>query len=301
MSRPLIVTFPSNEGLAKQLARDLDGELAAVEFHRFPDGETYVRFDTSVSGRSLLFACTLDRPDNKFLPLAFAADCARELGASQVGLVAPYLAYMRQDKRFKDGEAVTSTMFARLLSEIFAWLVTIDPHLHRLSSLEAIYRIPARALHAAPVVAQWIAKEVPHPLLIGPDAESEQWVSAIARDAHAPFTVLNKVRHGDRNVEISIPEIERWRDHTPVLVDDIISSARTMIETLAHLKRLGMKPVVCIGVHAVFAAGAYEALRAAGPARIVTTNTIAHQSNEIDVGSILIDAARVLMRPAGNA
>ena len=75
--------------------------------------------------------CTLTHPDQQFLLLVFAADAARELGAREVNLVAPYLAYMRQDKRFHDGESVTSRSFARMVSSTLDKLLTVDPHLHR--------------------------------------------------------------------------------------------------------------------------------------------------------------------------
>ena len=110
----------------------------------------------------------------------------------QVGLVAPYLAYMRQDRRFKPGEAVTSREVAQLLSGAFDWLVTVDPHLHRYTSLAEIYRIPTHVTHAAPLISQWIKANVPRALVIGPDSESEQWVSAVASEAGAPFTVLRE-------------------------------------------------------------------------------------------------------------
>ena len=295
MSAPLIVALPGNDSLAAALANGLDGQVANAEFRRFPDGESYVRLDTSTEGRSVVVACTLDRPDDKILTLLFTAATARELGALRVGLVAPYLCYLRQDKRFKAGEAVTSTLFARMLSASFDWLITVDPHLHRVSALDAIYTTRTQALHAAPLIAEWIARNVPRPLLVGPDAESEQWVGEIAGRCRAPYVVLKKTRHGDRTVEISIPDIQRWRDRTPILVDDIISSARTMTETLFHLRKSDMPPALCIGVHAVFADGAYEALQAAGPERIITTNTINHHTNAIDVSGLLTNAVRDLV------
>ncbi|WP_164119514.1 ribose-phosphate pyrophosphokinase-like domain-containing protein, partial [Stenotrophomonas maltophilia] len=84
----------------------------------------------------------LAQPNEKILPLIFAAATARELGAARVGLVAPYLAYMRQDRRFNPGEAVTSRQMAHLVSGAFDWMVTVDPHLHRYSDLSEIYSIP---------------------------------------------------------------------------------------------------------------------------------------------------------------
>ncbi len=268
----------------------------------FPDGESYVRIDAPVADREVILLCTLDRPDDKLLSLLFAAGTAKELGAVRVGLVAPYLAYMRQDRRFQAGEAVTSVHFARLLSASVDWLVTVDPHLHRRSGLDEIYSIPARVVHAAPIVSAWILQHVAAPVLVGPDAESEQWVAAVADAVGAPYVVLRKIRRGDREVEVSVPEVERWRARTPVLVDDIISTARTMTETVGHLKRVGLAPPVCIGVHAVFAGTAHADLAAAGAARIVTCNTIAHESNTIDVSDPLAEAVREmgLVRPAAH-
>lgn len=287
MTAPLIVPLPGNETLVDGLTKILGAESGRLTIRRFPDGETYLRFETPVSGRALILVCTLDRPDDKFLPLAFSVAAARELGAMRIGLVCPYLAYMRQDRRFQPGEAVTSSYFAKLMSSQFDWLVTVDPHLHRRASLTEIYSIPTQAMHAALLISAWIRKEVEKPLLIGPDSESEQWVAAVARDAGAPHVVLQKVRHGDREVEVSIPDVARWRDHTPVLVDDIVSTARTMIEAVGHLKRAGMRPPICVAVHGIFAGDAFEALTAAGAGRVVTTNTVRHVANAIDVTTLL--------------
>src|SRR5688500_12951138 len=128
MSKPVLIPMPGNEAMAAGLAAALGADVGELETRRFPDDETYLRLKTDVSGRSVAVICTLDRPDDKFLPLAIAAATARDLGAARVGLVAPYLAYMRQDRQFKEGEGITSAHFARLLSSAFDWLVTVDPH-----------------------------------------------------------------------------------------------------------------------------------------------------------------------------
>lgn len=294
MTRALLIPLPGNDHMVDGLAKAIGADVGRVAIRRFPDGETYLRYEGSIAGRSLVLLCTLDRPDDKFLPLAFAAAAARDLGAPRVGLVAPYLAYMRQDRRFQPGEAVTSTYFANLLSGQIDWLVTVDPHLHRRSSLAEIYSIPTQVLHAAPLISDWIRNQVKMPLLIGPDSESEQWVAAVARDAGAPHVVLHKVRHGDRDVEISVPDVVRWRDHTPVLVDDIVSTGRTMIETIGHLKRAGMQPPVCIGVHGIFAGEAFGELMAAGAGKVVTTNAVPHETNAIDVTALLVQGVRAV-------
>jgi ribose-phosphate pyrophosphokinase len=288
----LLIALPYNENLTSGIARRLGAEVGRAELRRFPDGETYARLLSDCAGCEVVLVAALSEPDRVLLPLVFLADAARDLGAARVGLVAPYLAYMRQDARFQPGEAVTSWSFARLLSSTFDWLVTVDPHLHRFRDLGEIYSVPTRVVHAAPLVAEWIRNNVSAPLLVGPDAESEQWVADVAGRVGAPYFVLAKTRRGDRDVEVSVPEVERWRGRTPVLVDDIISTARTMTATVRHLLRAGMTPPVCIGVHAVFAGLAHDELLASGAARVVTCNTIMHSSNAIDVSAALAAEVR---------
>lgn len=283
----ILLALPGNDALAGALARELAWPLGSLVSRRFPDGETYMRIESECAERSVALVCTLDRPDEKVLPLLFGADALRELGATRVGLVAPYLAYMRQDRRFQRGEAITSRSFARIISSHFDWLATIDPHLHRLRALDEIYSIPTRVVHATPALGTWVAENIERPLLIGPDSESAQWVADVATRAVAPYLVLEKRRRGDRDVEVAVPDIERYRDRTAVIVDDIISSARTMAAAVRHVRAAGMPPPVCLGVHAVFASDAQQTLDAAGAGLVVTTNSIPHASNRIPVAELL--------------
>ncbi len=291
----IIFALPGNEDLSDKLSFHLKAEKGEATIRQFPDGESYVQIHSDVKGKCVVLVCTLHQPDAKMLPLYFLSNTAKALGAVCTCLVAPYLAYMRQDKQFHPGEGVTSTYFAKLISSFADTLTTVDPHLHRRSSLSEIYTVPNKLIHAASHISKWISANIEKPVLIGPDGESEQWVSEVAKEANAPFTVLEKIRHGDRDVEVSIPNVAKYKDRTPVLVDDIISTARTMIETIGHLKKAGMKPPVCIGVHAVFAASAYEDLKNSGVQQIVTCNTIPHETNHIDLSDILAKEIKVLM------
>ncbi|TGY90636.1 ribose-phosphate pyrophosphokinase [Marinicauda algicola] len=285
----LILPVPGNESFARHLAEAGGWELGAIETRRFPDGESYVRILSDVADRPVDLVCTLARPDDGFLRLAFAADAARALGASEVTLIAPYLSYMRQDRRFQPGEAVTSKTFARFLSSTFDRIVTVDPHLHRYPALSALYTIPADTLHAAPLLADWIAAEVDQPLIIGPDEESEQWVSAIARRIAAPYAVLRKIRHGDRNVDVQLPDLSEWTARCPVLVDDIASSGQTLIEAARKLPLQGFRRPVCAVVHGVFAEDSFERLMALTD-RIVSSDSVPHESNAIRLAPLIAAA-----------
>jgi ribose-phosphate pyrophosphokinase len=299
MPELLLAPMPGNETMADKIAALIPGRVMQLDTRAFPDGETYLRYPDDISGRDLTLVCTLDHPDAKIVPLLFAARTARELGVRRIGLIAPYLCYMRQDKRFHPGEALTSRLFAGLIDEAFDWLVTLDPHLHRYKSLDRIYSIPARAVHAAPLLGQWIQQNVHDAFLIGPDAESEQWVSQVARVCGARYGVLSKERLGDRKVRIAPPHLGSAGDATPVLLDDIISSGRTMQEALKLIAPLFRKPPVIVAVHGIFAEGIDAALRSAG-ARLATTNSIPNASNEIDIAPLLAAAAREMVAAGGS-
>ncbi len=286
----LLVPLPGTETLAASIARKIRADIADMRFRQFPDGESYIRFLSSPQDRNIIVLAMLDRPDCKINRLIFTAGGARDLGARQVGLIAPYLPYMRQDKRFNSGEVITSASFAAVISTHFDWLMTVDPHLHRRSSLDEIYAIPSTVLQAAPLLAEWIKNHIANPVLIGPDSESEQWVYQVAGELGCPYHILSKTRHGDRIVEISTPDLSAWASATPVIIDDTISSAQTMIETVHHIRGQGLAPPVCCAVHGVFDDAALAQLKKAGPAQIITSNTVMCETSSIEISGLLADA-----------
>ena len=283
----IFFALPGNEELAKSLAYKCKAEMGVAVFRHFPDGETFIKIESDVKDKQVIMVCTLIHPDDKLLPLYFLSSTAKEMGAKCTCLAAPYLAYMRQDKSFHPGEGVTSTYFAKLISSFADSLITFDPHLHRINALTDIYSVPSTVIHAAGLISEWIKKNIKNPILVGPDSESEQWVSEVAKSASIPFIVLQKIRRSDTDVEVSVPHVDRYKNHTPVLIDDIISTARTMISTVGHLNKAGMKKTVCIGVHGIFAGNSYNELMNAGTAEIITCNTILHQSNRIKIDDLL--------------
>jgi len=292
----LVLALPGNEAFAARLAGESGAELGALETRQFPDGEHYVRLLSDPAGRSVDIVCTLARADSVILTLLFVAAAARAQGARRVTLVAPYLGYMRQDTQFKDGEAVTAPTFAHLLSGAFDRLITVDPHLHRYAALSDIYDMPCVTLHAAGLLGAWIRAEAPNALVIGPDSESEQWATEVAAAAAAPVVVLRKERMGDREVRITLPDLSAFAGRTPVLIDDIASSGRTLSVAARELTTRGFARPVCAVVHAVFGGDALAQVEAVAE-RVVSTDAVPHPTNVISLAPLI--AAALRMEPAG--
>lgn len=293
---PLLFALPGAEAWPARLQADWRCDTAPLQLHRFPDGECCPRFGAALDGRDVALVAAPDAPDAGLFALYLCASVARELGARSVGLVLPYLPYMRQDAAFEPGQGVTSLHVARLLSGCADWLATVDPHLHRHPTLGHAYTLAAEAAPSAPAIAQWLAANVTQPYLVGPDSESAQWVSEVARLAGCPWTVLEKQRHGDRDVSVAgaAAKLGEIGAATPVLIDDMASSGRTMAAAVRLLRQAGLAAPVCVVVHALFGSDALATLRRAGPARIISCNTVAHASNGIDVAPHLAQAAQRL-------
>ena len=288
----ILLTFPEMRPLAEDLAPAIGAGLLELDWHRLPDGESLISLPGKLDGADVALLATLRDPDRLALPLRFAASTAREMGARRVGLITPYLGYMRQDRRFEAGQAVSAPLFAQFLGESFDWLVTVDPHLHRIRRLEDVFPMPAIRAVSAPLLASWIETNLPDAVLLGPDSESQQWVAEVARLAGRPYEVLRKVRSGDRSVDVSVPESVALREGKPVILDDIASSGNTMARAVERLLASGTDAPVCLAIHAVFADGAHDAILSAGAARVITTDTIPHPSNAIGISSVLAEALR---------
>lgn len=274
---------------ARDLALELGISCNCIELRHFPDGESLVRVgpapETAILYRSL------DRPNAKLVEMVLAASALRDGGARRVVLVAPYLAYMRQDTAFHPGEAVSQRVVGRLLSDHFDGLVTVDPHLHRIRSLgEAVPSIPTLAVSAAPALADAMGDCGGAPILIGPDIESRPWLEANARRVGADFVIGKKRRSGDRSVELSIPGIEAVRGRVAVLVDDVISSGATIMAAARLLLEAGASSVEAVATHGLASRDDIERIEAAGVHRIRTTDTVDNPAVAIRIAEVLAAA-----------
>lgn len=288
--RSVVLGFHEASALARAVARLRGFPWTAVEADRFPDGELHLRLPADVEGSHVVLVASLFPADAALLEVVFAAETARRLGAVGVTLVAPYLAYMRQDTEFHPGEAVSARVVADLLSPRLDRLVTVDPHLHRFRSLDEIYRCRTTVLSAAGPIGDFIAGKVDNPLIVGPDAESEQWVARVAGPRRLPRIVLSKTRRGPRDVEVAAAAEPALAGATAVIVDDILSTAHTMIEAVRRVRERGARRVVCAGVHALFVEDAYRRLLDAGADEVVTCDSVPHFTNRISLAPLLAEA-----------
>lgn len=280
-----IVAFPDCSVPASLLAAELGCACHELEVHRFPDGESRVRVP-AVANTVLLYR-SLDRPNAKIVELLLAASALRENGTARVVLIAPYLGYMRQDVAFRPGEAVSQRVIGKLLAGYFDALVTIDPHLHRITRLgEAVPKIPAISLSAAPVLSSAIGPDSSF-VLVGPDSESRPWVEAVAAPLGLKVLIGEKQRYGDRNVNVKIDGVQQAEGRVAILVDDVISSGHTMIAASRLLLEAGAIRVEAMATHCLADPNDLEAMRSAGIVRVTAAQTTSSPVARLPVANLL--------------
>ncbi len=292
---PMLLACADEAKLAQALAAALGWSWALIDQHGFPDGETRLRLPPQLPPRVVLLRGLQD-PNAKFTELLLAAAGARELGAQHLTLVSPYLAYMRQDLAFTPGEVVSQRHIGRLLAATFDAVITVDPHLHRVATMDEV--VPGRrgiALTAAELLGGHVAQQVPGALLLAPDEEAGQWVRRAAQAHGLDHAVCHKTRHGDRDVDVVLPlPAGVVAGRAVVLLDDVASTGRTLAAAARGALAAGASSVDVAVTHALFVGDALAQVQAAGVRHIWSSDCVPHASNAVSVVPLLAAALRSL-------
>lgn len=287
----MILGFEDYRPQGQRLAQALELPYAEVDIHRFPDGESKVTLPEILPSQ-LILCRSLDHPNDKLIELMLTTDTARQQGVEKIILVAPYLCYMRQDIAFHPGEAVSQKIIGQFFARHVDAVVTVDPHLHRIDHLEQAIPIPrAISLSATEPMRDYISRQFEQPLLLGPDAESRQWVRAIAEPAGLDYGVASKERLGDRNVHTQLPKLD-YKNREVIIVDDMVSTGRTLISVAAQLQDLGADSIHCLVTHALFSQGVMQQLHDSGIESIHSTDSVTHPSNALHLAPLLAEAVK---------
>jgi ribose-phosphate pyrophosphokinase len=181
-----------------------------------------------------------------------------------------------------------------LLAELFDDVLTVDPHLHRISLLtQAIPIKNAISLTAADQIGVFLKTKFNHALLLGPDSESEQWVATIAGNIGFDYAIADKIRLGDKQVEISLPDSD-FGNQPVVIIDDIASTGSTLAKAAGLLQGAGCNEVYAVITHALFCGDAYNHILEAGVKTIWSTDSIDHPSSCIKLDSLLANAIKAI-------
>jgi ribose-phosphate pyrophosphokinase len=290
----IILAFPDYLSQAQRLADRLNAPLAEVSVHHFPDSESFICLPPLLPGH-VIFCRSLNQPNDKLIELLLCATTARELGAQRLTLVAPYLSYMRQDFANEPGVAVSQRIIGKMLAGLFDDVLTVDPHLHRISSLnQAIPIKNAISLTAADEIGRFLKQKLEYALLLGPDSESEQWVANIANKIGFDYCIAHKERVGDKQIEMILPD-NIFLNKSIVIIDDMASTGRTLGMATRLLQAAGAGDIYAVVTHPLFCGDAEAHIQQAGIKTIWSTDSIDHPTSCIKLDGLLAKAIKTII------
>ncbi len=283
----LIAPGPASKELAISIAKNLEADIIDFDSKLFLDGESYFRITNDVSNKRVAIVQSTYPPvDRHILQLLFLAHKLSEDGA-EVHAVIPYLAYSRQHRAFLQGEVVSLGVFAHLLRSVgVKRVVTVD--IHNVEGL-GLFSIPAYSVSAIPLMAEYFGKNynLSEAIVASPDFGGSIRVEAFAKILKMNYIIISKVRDKITGEVLFKDVTKQFQNRDVILVDDIISSGKTMELATMKLKECGAKKVFATCAHPLLVGDALDRIKRAGVEEVIGTNTIPSPVSKIDVTSIL--------------
>jgi ribose-phosphate pyrophosphokinase len=262
----------AHPALTAEICEYLGQKVGELHSHNFSDGEIFCQIGENVRGCDVFVVQPLTRPVNENLvELLILLDAFRRSSASRVTAVIPYYGYSRQDKKDQPRVAITAKLVANLLTRAGAdRILTMD--LHALQ-IQGYFDIPVDHLFAAPVVLEAIREmDIPDLIIVSPDAGGVARARAIAKRLEVGIAIVDKRRTAPNQAEVMnvVGDVE---GKNLFIIDDIIDTAGTLVNTIDALKEKGGKRVLAAGIHAILSGPALERLESSGVEAVLVTNT----------------------------
>jgi ribose-phosphate pyrophosphokinase len=288
----LIVGGPASPMLAGRVANAMKTSVMQLEHKVFPDGETYIRFPEPVIGEQVAVIQSCYPPQNKNLvDLLFILDAARDMGAKELAAIVPYFAYARQDDAYRSGEAISARTSARLIEAAGAsHFLTVD-----VPSNKALrfFGIHSENLTCMNLIGAYLKTHtLENPYVLAPDDGAialAQTVSAVLKSEYAWFEksrdkVTGAVSTSGKDVNL------KGRD--AIIVDDVISTGRTIANAAQIAKKQGAKRVIAACAHLLLTGNAEQTLKAAGVDENLGTDSIEIRPQPVSIAPVLAEALR---------
>lgn len=276
-----VICTEQSQVLATQVARALKTTVVDVKYSRFPDGEHYL-LTGEIDDEMTIVGSVVDNDSLVQLMLLVDA-CDRATNR----LVLPYMAYARQDKRFRAGEPVSSRVVARALSQGVSDVITVN--IHEKEVLKS-FTVPAQNLSLATDIGSYIRTlELDNPLILAPDEGAMAFAGQVASAGGWECDHLEKTRLSGVEVKMAPRQLSA-KSRSVVIVDDIISTGGTIATAAGMLYGQGAKDVFAACVHGVFTGGAYTRLMATGIRDVICSDTIERSCSRVSAADQIAHA-----------
>ncbi len=290
----LLIEGTSGTGIGKAVASRLGAEYAEAKHKLFSDGESEVLVEENVTGKDILIVQSLyPLQDKRLVELFLLANDMKKRGAKSVGVIVPYLAYAREDKRFEGkGNAVSITTILELFNAVgITTLITVAPH--KVESLSA-FRGKVVVVDAITPLSRLMKGDVTSPFILAPDKSAAGLAEKAAREMGCEYSYIDKTRDKTTGqVGIANAPKERMDGKEVIILDDMISSGGTIVQAAEFARGKGAGRIIAAAAHLLMVNEAYDRMAKAGISSIYGTNSIKYEKARlVDISDAVADAIR---------
>lgn len=289
MKSARIFSGSSCQNLAKSISQKSKIPLGNIEIGRFSDGEIDVLVKENVNNSNVFIIQSNSSPVNEnIIELALIADALKRSGAQKITAVIPYFGYSRKEKQSRPGEPISAKVIADLIvASGVAKIICLDLHS---DSIVGFFNVPVIYITALEILASRVKKEkITKPIIVSPDVGGVKRARNFANILNAPLVVIEKHRDTGKRDKIEILSMSgEIKGETAIIIDDLISTGSTIIESTNALKGKGVKKVFVCATHGVLTGDAIVNLEKSSVDKIFITDSIEQklQSSKIEIVSV---------------
>lgn len=269
----------SNLALAREISAYLGISLAKATVSTFSDGETRVKIEENVRGCDVFVIQSCCEPVNtSVMELLIMLDALKRSSAFRITAVIPYFGYARQDRKDQPRVPISAKLMADLITVAGAHRVlTMDLHA---GPIQGFFNIPVDHLYARPVLLDYVKKsKFGNLVVVSPDAGGVERARGFAKRLDASLAIIDKRREGPNQAQV-MNIIGDVKDRHILLLDDMIDTAGTIVETAEACTDNGASSVRAVCTHPVLSGPAIERIEKSCLAQVVATNSIAIQGKD---------------------
>ena len=269
----------SNPVLVNEISAYLGVPLSQAVVSTFSDGEIRVKVEENVRGGDLFVIQSCCHPVNtSIMELLIMLDALKRSSAYRITAVIPYFGYARQDRKDQPRVPISAKLMADLITTAGAHRVlTMDLHA---GPIQGFFNIPVDHLYARPVLLDYVKKsQLKDVVVVSPDAGGVERARAFAKRLEANLAIVDKRREGPNQAQV-MNIIGDVSNRHVLLLDDMIDTAGTIVETAKACTENGASMVWAVCTHPVLSGPAIERIEQSPLAQVVATNSIALQGKD---------------------
>ncbi|HIP84507.1 MAG TPA: ribose-phosphate diphosphokinase [Methanothermococcus okinawensis] len=289
----MVVPGVNSQELAYRVSKLANCKLLRTEFKRFPDGELYIRVldNGAIENEDVVFIQSQRDQNDAVVESMLMSDILRDEGARSITFVASYMAYTRQDKKFNPGEPISIRVLAKIYSQLFDRVITINPHE---THIKSFFEVPFICGSAVKELARHVKDRLKKPVVLSPDTGAVKLAKEAAEVIGCEYDYLEKTRISPTEIKIAPKNLD-VKDRDVLIVDDIISTGETVATAIKMLKEQGANNILVACVHPVLIGDALNKLYTSGASEVIGTDTFPSPVSKVSVDRVIIE----LLKDAG--